>query len=173
VSLDHVCLLPPGCHAIVYNLPQHQCAPSGFLRSFQMKPYILMVTWLISGQPPHGYQVTFFSEEACAAARDAVLADGRRVKAQDDQVQINAAKATQVDPALFLASTQSPDVSAICAPQYPEAQPCALTGSLTGSASRLGSGTHARHRPLRTAALWWQKLFPPRPPMEQSSYKNW
>jgi hypothetical protein len=138
-----------------------------------MKPYILMVTWLISGQPPYSYQVTFFSEEACIAARDAVLADGRRVKAQDDQVQIDAAKSTKVDPALFLASKQSPDVSAICAAQYAEAEPSALRGSLAGAAFRLGSGTHARHRPLRTAAIWWRKLFPPRQPMEQSSYKNW
>jgi hypothetical protein len=83
-----------------------------------MKPYILMVTWLISGQPPHGYQVTFFSEEACVAARDAVLADGRRVKGEYDQVQIDAAKATGVDPALFLASKQSPGLTAVCAAQY-------------------------------------------------------
>jgi hypothetical protein len=143
-----------------YNLPQHQNAPSGFLRSFLMKPYILMVTWFISGQPPYSYQVPFLSEEACAAARDAVLADGHRVKAQDDQVQIDAAKASEVDPSLFIASKQSPDVSAVCA--------------ATGFAFRLGSGTHARHRPVRTAALWWQKLFTPsRHPIEQSSYKNW
>jgi hypothetical protein len=83
-----------------------------------MKPYILIVTWLISGQPPNSYHVTFFSEEACVAARDAVLADGRRVKGQYDQVQIDAAKATGVDPALFLASKQSPDVTAVCAAQY-------------------------------------------------------
>jgi hypothetical protein len=83
-----------------------------------MKPYILLVTWLIPGQPPHSYQVMFYSEEACIAARDAVLADGRRVKANHDQVQIDAAKASEVDPALFLASKQSPDVTAVCAAQY-------------------------------------------------------
>jgi hypothetical protein len=83
-----------------------------------MKPFILMVTWLIPGQPPNSYHVTFFSEEACVAARDAVLADGRRVKTEHDQVQIDAAKATGVDPALFLASKQSPDVTAVCAAQY-------------------------------------------------------
>jgi hypothetical protein len=82
-----------------------------------MKPYILMVTWLISGQPPNSYHVTFFSAETCEAARDAVLADGRRVKDEHDQVQINAAKATGVDPALFLASNRSPDVTAVCAAQ--------------------------------------------------------
>jgi hypothetical protein len=82
-----------------------------------MKPYILMVTWLIPGQPPHSYQVMFYSEEACVAARDAVFADGRRVKADHNQVQIDAAKASEVEPALFLASKQSPDVSAVCAAQ--------------------------------------------------------
>jgi len=82
-----------------------------------MKPYILMITWLIPGQPPNSYHVTFFSEEACVAARNAVLADSRRVKEEHDQVQIDAAKATGVDPALFLASKQSPDVSAVCAAQ--------------------------------------------------------
>jgi hypothetical protein len=110
-----------------------------------MKPYILLVAWLIPGQPPLSYQVAFSSEEACVAARDAVLADGRRVKAEHDQVQINAAKATEVDPALFLASKQSPDVSAVCA--------------ATGFGFRRGPATYARHRPSRTAA-WWQKLFP-------------
>ena len=61
-----------------------------------MKPYILMVAWLIPGQPPYSCQVTFFAEKACLAARDAVLADGRRVKAHQDQVQMDAAKATGV-----------------------------------------------------------------------------
>lgn len=111
-----------------------------------MKPYILMVAWLIPGQSPHSYQITFFSEEACVAARDAVLADGRRVKAEYDQVQIDAAKATEVDPALFLASKQSPDVSAVCA--------------ATGVALRRDPATYARRRPSRTAAVWWEKLFP-------------
>jgi hypothetical protein len=111
-----------------------------------MKPYILIVAWLIPGQPPHSYQVTFFSEEACVAARDAVLADGRRVKEENDQIQIDAAKATEVDPALFLASKQSPDVSAVCA--------------ATGVAFRRGPATYARHRQSRTVAVWWQKLFP-------------
>jgi hypothetical protein len=139
-----------------------------------MKPYILMLTWLISGQPPHSYQVTFFSEEACVAARDAVLADGRRVKAEHDQVQIDAAKASEVDPALFLASKEAAEVSAVCAAQYAGAQPGAFRETPTGSAFRLGSGTHAGRRPVRTAALWWQKLFPrSRHPMAQSSYKNW
>ena len=83
-----------------------------------MKPYLLLVTWLIPGQPPHSDRVMFYSEEACVAARDAVLAEGRRVKEEHNQVQTDAAKATDVDPSLFLASKQSPDVSAVCVAQY-------------------------------------------------------
>jgi hypothetical protein len=82
-----------------------------------MNPYILLITWLLPGQPPHSYQVMFYSEEACMTARDAVLADGHRVKADHDQVQTNAAKASEVDPSLFIASKESPLVSAVCAAQ--------------------------------------------------------
>jgi hypothetical protein len=80
-----------------------------------MKASILLVTWVVSGQPPNSYQVTFNSAEACVAVRDNVLADGRRVKAEHDQVQINAARAVGEDPAIFLAGNQSPRVTAVCA----------------------------------------------------------
>jgi hypothetical protein len=50
----------------------------------QMKGFILLVTWIVSGQPPSSHQATFTSAEACNAARDAVLADGRRLKAEAD-----------------------------------------------------------------------------------------
>jgi len=83
-----------------------------------MKAYILLVTWLIPGQPPNNYQVMFYSEEACIATRDAVIAEGRRVKAEHDKVQIDAARDTGENPALFLASKPSPNVSAVCAAQY-------------------------------------------------------
>jgi hypothetical protein len=96
-------------------------------------PYILMVTWLIVGQPPHSYQVMFYSEDTCVAARDAVLADGRRLKAEHNQVQIDAAKASEVDPSLFLASKESPDVSAVCAAQIGPTQS-------VGAAAKAGAG---------------------------------
>lgn len=79
--------------------------------------FVLLVTWLVSGQPPNSYQVIFSSAEACEAARQGVLADGRRVKAEHDQVQINAAKALGTDPAIFLAGNLSPNVTAVCAAQ--------------------------------------------------------
>jgi hypothetical protein len=77
--------------------------------------FVLLVTWLVSGQPPNSYQVSFSSAEACEAARQGVLADGRRVKAEHDQVQI--AKALGQDPAIFLAGNRSPNVTAVCAAQ--------------------------------------------------------
>src|SRR5258708_14939563 len=42
------------------------------LEAIQMRA-ILLVTWLIVGQPPNSYQVVFNSMEACTAARNAVL----------------------------------------------------------------------------------------------------
>ena len=50
-----------------------------------MKTFVLLVTWFVSGQPPSSYQTTFNSAEACEAARNAVLADGRRLKAELEQ----------------------------------------------------------------------------------------
>jgi hypothetical protein len=80
-----------------------------------MKTIVLLVTWIVSGQPPTSYQARFGSEEACTEARDAVLADGRRLKAEHERVQIAAARASNVDPALFLAGNRAPQVTAVCA----------------------------------------------------------
>jgi hypothetical protein len=82
-----------------------------------MKSFMLLVTSLVSGQPPSSYQVSFNSAEACNAARDTVLADGRRVRAEFDEVQINAARAAGEDPAIFLAGNRSPNVTAVCVAQ--------------------------------------------------------
>jgi hypothetical protein len=77
--------------------------------------FVLLVTWLVSGQPPNSYQVIFSSAEACEAARQGVLADGQRVKDEHDQVQINRATAMGINPALILGG--SPNVAAVCAAQ--------------------------------------------------------
>jgi hypothetical protein len=47
--------------------------------------YLLLVTWIVSGQPPSIYQATFNSGEACEVARKAVLAEGRRLAAEREQ----------------------------------------------------------------------------------------
>ena len=49
--------------------------------------------------------------------KEAVLADGRRLKAEQDQVQINGAKAFGIKPTISLAGNLSPNVTAVCAAQ--------------------------------------------------------
>ena len=44
--------------------------------------YILLVTWISGGHPPANYQALFNSAEACETARQALLADAQRIKAQ-------------------------------------------------------------------------------------------
>ena len=39
-------------------------------------PTVLLVTWLVHGQPPNSYQTTFTSKATCEAAKDKVLAAG-------------------------------------------------------------------------------------------------
>jgi hypothetical protein len=43
---------------------------------------VLLVTWIVSLQPPSSYQVTFDSWEKCEAAKNAVLDDRARVLKQ-------------------------------------------------------------------------------------------
>jgi hypothetical protein len=43
---------------------------------------VSLVTWIVSGQVPSSYQVTFDNWEKCNAARDAVLQDRGRVREQ-------------------------------------------------------------------------------------------
>jgi hypothetical protein len=45
-----------------------------------MKTFVLLVTWIVSGQPPSSYQTTFNSAEVCETVRDAVLTDGQRTR---------------------------------------------------------------------------------------------
>ena len=40
---------------------------------------ILLVTWLLAGQPPHSYQVRFETPAACEAARARVAREPDRV----------------------------------------------------------------------------------------------
>ena len=82
-----------------------------------VKNIILLVTWLVAGQPPNSYQTTFNSMEACEAARSAVLAEGRRIKAEFEQRVINGAKSMGEPPAEVLMAMPAPSVTAVCAPQ--------------------------------------------------------
>ena len=71
-----------------------------------MKTWLLVVTWIVSDQPPSIYQVRFNSAEACEVARNAVLAEGRRIKAES------------VDHSrLWDSPLDAPKVTAVCAAQ--------------------------------------------------------
>lgn len=82
-----------------------------------MPTYLLLVTWIIHGQPPSSYQAQFTSAEKCAAARESVLADGRRIKNEYEQHAIAAARAEGESPDLYLTGLPAPAVSAICTAQ--------------------------------------------------------
>ena len=77
--------------------------------------FVLLVTWIVSKQPPSSYQVTFNSAEACEVARNAVLADGRRLKAEYEQKALVATYGNQADAAAI--SLAAPKVTAVCAAQ--------------------------------------------------------
>ena len=65
---------------------------------------ILLVTWIVSGQPPSNYQVTFDTWEKCDAARNEVLLDrDRMLKGMGGMI---------MGP-----GTHLPVVSAVCAAQ--------------------------------------------------------
>jgi hypothetical protein len=104
------------CVCVDLIVGNHRGGGTIFFWGNEMKSFILLVTWIVSGQPPNSYQAAFTSAAACSAARDAVLA-GQRLKAEADQVQINAAQALGQDPAIFLAGNRPPAVTAVCVAQ--------------------------------------------------------
>jgi hypothetical protein len=78
--------------------------------------FVLLVTWIVSRQvPPSSYQTTFNSAEACEAARNAVLAEGRRLKNEYYQNALTGTGGNQQQAAFF--SIGAPTVSAVCAAQ--------------------------------------------------------
>ena len=81
-----------------------------------MKTYLLLVTWIVSGQPPSSYQTTFNSAEACDAARGAVLAESLRLKAEFDQRIINNAPTDSMRRMQLMGSTP-PRATAVCVAQ--------------------------------------------------------
>jgi hypothetical protein len=68
-------------------LPAGHCP--GMPRSTGEMKAILLVTWIVSGQPPNSYQSPFGSMEGCQAARTAVIAEGSRLNTEWEQ---NAAR---------------------------------------------------------------------------------
>jgi hypothetical protein len=87
--------------------------PSG---KSKMKTYLLLVTWIVSGQPPNSYQASFNSAEACEAARLAVLMEAQRLKTEFDQRIISNAP-NQTMAQLGLMGSHPPSATAVCAAQ--------------------------------------------------------
>ena len=76
--------------------------------------FVLLVTWIVSGQPPNSYQALFDSAEACEAARNAVLAEGRRLRAESEKfgtIGKLQALGTQVTAICAANATGPPDIS--------------------------------------------------------------
>jgi len=74
-----------------------------------MKAFLLLVTWLMPGQPPSNYQVAFNSSESWLS----VINDAQRIR-QNRIDQARSAFGDQMAMALELAA---PSVSAVCVPQ--------------------------------------------------------
>lgn len=79
-----------------------------------MKVFILLVTWAASGQAPMSYQKSFSAAAECHAARDAVLAEARRLREDFDRRQADIARVLGEDPPAFLARHPAPAVTAQC-----------------------------------------------------------
>jgi hypothetical protein len=70
---------------------------------------VLLVTWFYFGQPPVTSQTKFSSNETCQVARESILRDAARLKADaDKEVARLRAQGTIYNPAI-------PTVSAVCA----------------------------------------------------------
>jgi len=74
-----------------------------------MGKIILLVTWLVPGQPADSYQVGFSSLERCNGARAALLQDAQRL--QEERTQRPAPSAAQIQPSLPFG------ISALCVAQ--------------------------------------------------------
>jgi hypothetical protein len=76
-----------------------------------MTPAILLVTWFYYGQPPSTSQTQFTSMQACQTAREAIIRDAARLRADADrQIEHERAKGIVYNPVV-------PTVSVVCAVQ--------------------------------------------------------
>jgi hypothetical protein len=70
--------------------------------------FVLLVTWIVYGQPPTSYQTIFNSLAACEAARAAIFADAQRLVADWEK---------RMPTEFHRKHAQRPTVSAVCAAQ--------------------------------------------------------
>ena len=69
--------------------------------------WVLLVTWFVFNQPPATSQSTFNSKQACLIARDAIQAEQKRLKAEQEEFDARRGTTPSVPPR----------VSAVCAPK--------------------------------------------------------
>ncbi|MCZ6466247.1 MAG: hypothetical protein O6829_03100 [Alphaproteobacteria bacterium] len=75
---------------------------------------ILLVTWMVWGQPPSSYQALFDSMDSCHVAGAAILQDLERIKAQRDQ---ETARILRQPGIAGYNPGPAPAVSAVCVSQ--------------------------------------------------------
>jgi hypothetical protein len=71
---------------------------------------VLLVTWIVYGQPPSSYQTLFTSMEACQAARAAVVAEADRLNSE----QASYAARIRGQPGVIAFDPPPKQVTAIC-----------------------------------------------------------
>jgi hypothetical protein len=74
---------------------------------------LLLVTWFVYGQPPQSYQQEFSSLQTCEAARDQLMREGERLKAETRQQDADRAAQARV----FIMPSIPPSVTAVCTPR--------------------------------------------------------
>jgi hypothetical protein len=82
-----------------------------------MTSFILLVTWIVAGQPANSYQAVFSSEQACKMARVGVLVEGQRIREEFEKRAVAGATGSGVPPATYLMASPPPSVAATCAKQ--------------------------------------------------------
>jgi hypothetical protein len=70
--------------------------------------FILLVTWLTVNQPPMSYQVTFSDEASCNIARGKLVAEGERLRQEEEQyrARIHAANPVGIPPKVVVICTK-------------------------------------------------------------------
>jgi len=72
--------------------------------------FVLLVTWFAFNQAPRSYQSSFASERACQAAKQQLIGEAQRLKADSDrEVERLAQRGTISNP------IPPPTVTAVCA----------------------------------------------------------
>jgi len=76
-----------------------------------MKSVVMLVTWMVFGQPPSSYQVAFTSMESCRVARAEVLKDAERVRADSQRKPAGLPANSLYNPG------PAPQVTVVCVEQ--------------------------------------------------------